>query len=420
MSVTMRGNRSAAPRPSVPGAVGVLGGGQLACMLADAAEGLGLPVTVLSDRHEPAARSRHPVIIGRTGDPATVARLATVARVIAWESENVDVGPVADAASCLGVAALPDPAVIADLQDKLRQKTLLAGLGIASAPFRACDHGAAPDRWAERTLAEFDGRCVFKWGRQGYDGRGVLVLRGAVGDVQRAVAFSREAHRRGVPLYAEALVPFAREVAIVAVRSVSGEFAAYPLVVSSQAGGVCDRVLGPATAFGVPAHVEAVARATARRIAKQLGLVGTFAVEFFELTSGALLVNEIAPRVHNSGHFTLDAAQTSQFENHWRALLGLPLGPTVSHRAFAMLNLLGPADADSASPPPPFPSLPPGAHLHWYGKDHVRPGRKMGHVNLAARDPETLVPLLAAVEHQRRAWAEACAAPSAASTAVAA
>ena len=397
-------------RPLPP--VGVLGGGQLGSMLADAAGRLGLDVTIaIDDPLAPAALGRHRLVVGPLGSSGTLAALARHARLVTWESENADLSHVPAAELAFGLGFAPGPAAMAVLQDKLRQKALLEELGIDSARYDGWDGRSPADGWLARVLETFGPRAVLKWARHGYDGRGVMVLRGAAADRAAALAFVRAAARRDVAVYAEAHVPFRRELSLVVTRTAHGTVAAYPLVISTQERGVCDRVIGPATAFGVPARFEAAACAIARRIGERLDLVGTYAVEFFEDRTDRLLVNEIAPRVHNTGHWTLDAGVTSQFENHWRALLGLRLGPTRPAGAFAMLNLLGPADVNEDATRLAPPTVSRGAHLHWYGKSRVRPGRKMGHVNLTAPDAETLRARLAEADRERQAWYRAISVP---------
>jgi len=259
-------------------------------------------------------------------------------------------------------------------------------------------------------LIEHDGECVFKWAQQGYDGKGSWISQSASSsspsNEAQAVAFCRSAIDRRLPLFVERKISFRRELALVACRSRRGEFAAYPLVVTEQKQGICHRVRGPAIAFGVSDTLERQARSFAQKVADSIPLEGVFAVEMFETDRGELLVNELAPRVHNSGHFTQDASRVSQFENHLRAVLGLSLGQTDSEPAFAMLNLLGPQGlpASGRETRPPLPFVGPRLHLHWYGKTVARPGRKMGHLNAVARQPGELPSLLLEMTDLEERW----------------
>jgi 5-(carboxyamino)imidazole ribonucleotide synthase len=255
-----------------------------------------------------------------------------------------------------------------------------------------------------RSAVEFPTGRVFKWARLGYDGKGVFLVQ--PGDTRSGAleSFFREAANRGVPIFCEERVEFKRELAMVAALSTQGEFKHWPLVVSDQSGGICRKVLGPATALGISQAAETYAREACEKLARAVGLVGVFAVEFFETATGELSVNEIAPRVHNTGHYTQDASRTSQFENHWRAVLGLPLGETTTSAGFVMINLIG----------PPGPArlvsretiAKPGAEgvLHWYKKKEIRTGRKMGHLNGRVEQVSELPALVKALEQQRLKW----------------
>lgn len=378
--------------------VGILGGGQLGCMLADAALALGLSPFILAPLDSPAAAIFPDRLIpwaasNAPEDDRALADLFARAKDIAFENEFLDCDQLERVASRAvperGVRFHPPLRAIRELQDKLRQKEILVDLGIPTAPFRRIEPGADTGMAVEGALAAYEGNAVFKWSRLGYDGKGVRLASDTPEGRDAATAFCRESLARDVPAYAEQKVDFRRELAIIACRSEAGEFDAYPLVVSEQENGICKRVLGPATALGVPARIEREARTHAQRLAEAMGLTGVFALELFETVEGELLVNEIAPRVHNSGHYTQDACRTSQFENHWRAILGpalgLCMGNTVPIGAFGMLNLLGPDSLDIEMPRSrsALPFASPGAplRLHWYGKASVRPRRKVGHVN---------------------------------------
>ncbi|HEU4406092.1 MAG TPA: ATP-grasp domain-containing protein [Polyangiaceae bacterium] len=400
---------STPPNPPPLGtAVGLLGGGQLARMLAQAALDLGLrPVVFADGADDPAAQVCRDVVEGKVADGAALRAFLERVSLVAFENEFVPSEALERAAEGLGVRFGPGLPVLGRLRDKLGQKAALAELGVPSAPFLEHVPGEPFGAWAERARGAFDGPgCVLKWSSYGYDGKGTLALDGEGPLPPGLGAFCEEAIARGARLFAEERVRFRREVALCALHSVAGEFGAYPLVVTRQERGICVEVRGPARALGLDASLEARAVDYARRLARGLGLVGAFAVEAFELASGELWVNEIAPRVHNSAHFTLDAAETSQFENHWRALLGLPLGSTRSAPAFAMRNLLGPEGVRGGARGAPRPPVAAGTHLHWYGKAELRPGRKLGHLNGVAASVDDLDALAASLDDACGRWAD--------------
>jgi 5-(carboxyamino)imidazole ribonucleotide synthase len=400
---------SSPPLSPPPGtAVGLLGGGQLARMLAQAALDLGLRPVVFAQRpDDPAAQVCRDVIEGDVGEGAALRSFLESVSLVAFENEFVPSETLERAAEGLPLRFGPGLGVLGRLRDKLGQKAALAELGVPSAPFVVYEPGDPLDAWVEHARGAFAGPgCVLKWSSYGYDGKGTLALDGTGPLPAGLRAFCDEAFARGARLFAEERVPFRREVALCAAHSIAGEFAAYPLVVTRQEHGICVEVRGPASALGLDPALEARAVDYARRLAAGLGLVGTFAIEAFELASGDLWVNEIAPRVHNSAHYTLDAAETSQFENHWRALLGLPLGSTQSAPGFAMRNLLGPEGVRAAARGLPLPPLGPNAHLHWYGKAELRPGRKLGHLNGVAASATAIDALAAALEAACGRWEE--------------
>lgn len=390
--------------------LGVLGGGQLARMLIEGARPLGSEIAIFAESADlPAGRLGSPVTVG-TIPPADapieafaplIAFLSKLDRV-AFENEFIDTRALRRAAQGVSVRFFPDLPAIEELSDKLRQKQLLQRLGIPSAPFQVVQ----PET-LDPVLASFGGEAVLKWSRMGYDGKGVKIARSDSPEGMReAREFCALGFARGAEIYAERRIDFRRELAIAAVRSVNGDFAAYPLVISEQEQGICDRVRGPARRLGVPEALEAEARAHSRNIAESLDIVGAFALELFETRDGKLLVNEIAPRVHNSAHYTQDASPVSQFENHWRAILGQPLGDTESAGTFAMLNLLGPPSISR----PDAPELRPRpatsrVKLHWYEKHDLRPLRKLGHLNgVAADSTPDLNTLCRELEATRTTW----------------
>ncbi len=361
-------------------------------MLIEAAHTLGLePWVLCENQNSPVALLTQNIIIGRASDPSALAEFFKHVDFVAFENEFVDCAVLAAASAGLGIRFAPSLAAITLLQDKLSQKTLLSKTAIATADFDVPEVGTDPTTWTAALLKRWPDGVVLKWSRLGYDGKGVLVLKEVTPRNSGTIKnFFSEAAKRGGTIYPEKRIAFKRELAMAAVRSADGNFVHYPLVISEQSHGICSRVFGPATQLGVAPALEVQAAQACRKLGDETGIIGTFAVEFFETESGELLVNEIAPRVHNSAHFTQDAADTSQFENHWRAVLGMPLGSTHTAPAFSMVNLLGPDDLSLDDPdlhalfPAILPPAPEGFRLHWYGKTEVRPGRKLGHLNSSA------------------------------------
>jgi 5-(carboxyamino)imidazole ribonucleotide synthase len=376
--------------------VGIIGGGQLARMLAESAHRLGLhPIVLAASSDDPAARLAPDALYGSWQDPVVLRRFFLQAPLVAFENEFVPCEALEQASAGLGTRFLPELGTLFQLQDKIRQKEILYRLGIPTSPYEVLPRDARPDEWVRAMYARFEGAVVFKWAQLGYDGKGTCITDHA----DEAARFCAEAAARGMRVFVERRVAFRRELAVVACHSTSGEFAAYPLVISQQANGICRLVSGPATALGVEGRLEPVAHGYARKLAEALPIHGTFAVELFETPEGELWVNELAPRVHNTGHYTQDAAATSQFENHWRAVLGLPLGDVATAPGFAMLNLLGPGE-----PPRLLPPLSSRVHLHWYGKRESRPGRKLGHLNGRAGSAAEVKGLVRELEACERIW----------------
>jgi 5-(carboxyamino)imidazole ribonucleotide synthase len=392
--------------------LGILGTGQLSLMLAEAGRRLGLNALALGPGADDPASQAAEVMAGRLDDEKALAGFFARARTIVFENEFVD----CDILERTGQGATFEPAllVIRELQDKIRQKKRLESLGIPSAAWFPRNEGESAQDFVARTKQRFPAGFVLKWARMGYDGKGVFISSDSGGSggsrgsaSPAAVAFVTEASRAGIPIFAEEKVAFRRELAMVFVYSTKGELANYPLVISTQAAGICRTVRGPATALGVAPKFESDACDAGAKLARGIGLHGAFALEFFETEAGELLVNEIAPRVHNSGHYTQDCSATSQFENHWRAVLGMPLGSTACSPAFAMVNLIGPPGVSLSVGPVVMEALEKssGAGVpHWYGKREIRPGRKMGHLNGSVEDAAKLPLLVNALEERRLKW----------------
>lgn len=343
------------------GVIGVLGGGQLGRMTACAAARLGYSVHAMTpDVSGPTAQVAAAVTPAWLDDAAAVRAFAEQVDVVTYESENIPIEAVRALATRVPVRPKPDALAVA--QDRLLEKRFVSGLGIGTARFAPVskDEDLAP------ALAEVGLPAVLKTNRLGYDGKGQRRV-----DAPDALAPAWQALGRA-PAILESFVDFAFEVSVVIARGLDGEEVAYPAVRNEHRNHVLHRTLAPADIGAATAHE---ARRIAETVAASLDLVGVLAVEMFVGVDGSLLVNELAPRPHNSGHWTLDAAPTCQFEQLVRAICGLPLGAVEPVRRAEMVNLLG-DDVDR------WPELvaEPGARVHLYGKRETRPGRKMGHV----------------------------------------
>ena len=355
--------------------VGILGGGQLARMMALSGAPLGLRVLVLDAAEDACAGQVAPMVLGGYADEAALADFASRIDVATFDFENVP----AESAHWLTarVPVFPNPRALATAQDRLAEKTLFRELGIPVPPFAAVDSRAQ----LQAAVAALGTPCILKTRRLGYDGKGQFRIR-TPDDVDAAWdALGAQAAKVGLIL--EAFVAFERELSVVAVRGRDGEFRAWPLTENWHVDGVLSASLAPASADDALCET---ALAHARRLADALDYVGVFALELF-CRDGALLANEMAPRVHNSGHWTIEGSETSQFQNHLRAVLGLPLGDTRMVGHACMLNWLGEL-------PDPAPVLrEAGGHWHDYGKS-PREGRKVGHATLRADSRQALADAL--------------------------
>ena len=348
--------------PLPPGStIGILGGGQLGRMLSQAAANLGFDVAIFTDEPDsPAGRVSACTVVGDYLDLAALADFARRVEVVTSEFENVP-AETAEALIQAGARVAPNPHALAVAQDRFDEKSYFASAGIATPPFAA----VASQAELEAALAEVGAPAILKTRRLGYDGRGQVRIESAA---DAAGAYDR----LGAPGVLEGFCAFEREVSIIAARAADGALAFYDLCENEHAGGVLSRTTLPARAG---AAVEAQAQAAARQVLEAFDYVGVLTIEFFVMAGGVLAANEMAPRVHNSGHWTIEGALTSQFEQHIRAVAGWPLGPTTRLAGIEMVNLIGDDVDDWAAL-----AADPNARLHLYGKRDTRTGRKMGHV----------------------------------------
>ena len=356
--------------------IGVIGGGQLARMMVPPAVHLGLDIRVLAEA-EGSSAALAATADGDYHDADVVLAFARDVDVVTFDHEHVP-QEVLRALVDAGVAVHPSPEALAVAQDKIVMRERLSALGLPVPAWAAVRDAAE--------LAAFldghGGRAVVKTPRGGYDGKGVRVVSAAD---QADDWFAVVAEGGDGALLVEELVEFRRELAQLVARRPSGQVAAWPLVETVQRDGVCAEVTAPAP--DSDGALAAEAEAIARTVAEDVGVTGVLAVELFETLDGRLLINELAMRPHNTGHWSIDGAVTSQFEQHLRAVLDLPLGDTAPHRPWSvMVNVLGgPAEGTMADRLPALMRDQPGAKVHDYGKD-PRPGRKVGHVTTTGAD----------------------------------
>ncbi|MWV50597.1 5-(carboxyamino)imidazole ribonucleotide synthase [Rathayibacter sp. VKM Ac-2803] len=360
----------------------MIGGGQLARMMIPAAVELGIEIAVLAEG-EGASAQLAATVVGDYRDEATVLAFAETVDVVTFDHEHVP-QPILRELVARGVAVHPGPDALLYAQDKLLMRRRLSDLGIP-----------VPD-WAEVSssdelaafLEDHGGRAVVKTARGGYDGKGVRVVHGAHEADDWFQALAEDG--RGGALLVEELVDFRRELAQLVARRPSGETILWPVVESVQRDGVCAEVFAPAPASA--GRVAAAAAEIAETIAERLGVTGVLAVELFETTDDRILVNELAMRPHNSGHWTMDGSTTSQFEQHLRAVLDLPLGATGCRDPWTvMVNVLGgPVGESLTDRYPRVLAQHPAVKVHNYGKE-PRPGRKVGHVNATGDELELVV-----------------------------
>jgi len=362
--------------------VAVIGGGQLARMMAEPAAALGIPLRLLAEADGVSAAQV--IVDHEVGDYTDLAALRAITAgctAVTFDHEHVPTEHL-HALAADGLAVHPGPDALVHAQDKGVMREALARLGVP------CPRNAIVADAAD--VAAFGFPCVLKTTRGGYDGKGVWFVAALdqAGEADCVEAFATAA-RTGVRILAEELVDFRRELSALVARSPSGQVAAWPVVASEQREGICREVIAPAPDLAPALAVQA--QQIAMTVAGELGVTGVLAVELFETTDGRVLVNELAMRPHNTGHWTQDGSVTSQFENHLRAVLDLPLGaPDARARWTVMVNILGGTGQGAASAPlyqgyPHAMARDPFLRVHLYGKE-LRPGRKVGHVNAYGDD----------------------------------
>jgi phosphoribosylaminoimidazole carboxylase PurK protein len=354
------------------GTIGIVGGGQLGRMLTLAAKPLGFDVVVLNPTpNSPAAQVGAKEIVADLYDTDALAQLAERVDFLTIEIEHLDAGTL-EKLEKLGKPVNPSPATIKIIQDKLLQKHLLKLAGIPTADFTEVNgHDDAV-----AALKAFGGKMLLKSRHGAYDGRGNRLI-AKPSELAEAFEYFGDS-----PLYAEAYVPFVKELAVDLARSTTGEIVLYPLVETVHKNNICVEVLAPAPVNGREAKN---ALKIAEQTAKLLKGAGVFAIEMFLTKGGKVLVNEIAPRVHNSGHYTIEATPTSQFEQHIRAISGLPLGKTdLTVPAAVMVNILGERDGPLELMGVEDVLALSDTHLHLYGKSPTKKARKMGHITVTA------------------------------------
>ncbi len=351
--------------------IGVLGAGQLGRMLALAGYPLGLEFRFFDTVQDSPAGQMAELVVGKYDDEKALAEFVKELDVITYEFENVPVDAVKFLQSFVPV--YPPPQALEMAQDRLHEKTFFNQLGIPTPEF--------VDVKKQEDLFEPEFPCVLKTRRMGYDGKGQAVLR------SRNDAEVAWKDMQGQDLILEGFIPFEREVSVIAVRSQKGDIKIYPLTENVHREGILRTSIAPVL---ISPEIQMQAESYIKKVLQALNYIGVLAIEFFVLNN-QLIANEMAPRVHNSGHWTIEGAETSQFENHIRAVAGLPLGEVTPRGFSAMLNLIGVK--------PDFEKILglPNTHLHWYGKS-VKPNRKVGHVTVRAESREEVLEGVARVE----------------------
>ncbi len=352
--------------------LGIVGGGQLGRMLTLDAKKLGFDVTVIDPTPaSPAGQVADRQTVAAYDDAAAIRELAASVDYMTFEIESAGAGVLEELAEA-GVAINPSPKTLGMIKDKLRQKRFLQGAGIPVADFAGVETIAE----VKKVAKEFGYPLLLKARFGAYDGRGNAIIKA---ESEITLAWERLGGRE---LYVERFVPFTKEVAVIIARSMAGDTAVYQVVETVHCNNICHSVYAPARVGAATAHA---ATRLANRVAQELSGAGVFAIEMFVTESGKVLVNEIAPRVHNSGHLTVEASTTPQFEQHVRAVTGLPLGATeLKVPAAVMINILGERSGVAEAQGLEQALAIPGVTVHLYGKAETRPERKMGHITAFA------------------------------------
>jgi len=362
--------------------IGIIGGGQLAWMMASAVQKLGIELIIQTPHPtDPAVEIATDTILAPIDDASATKKLAGRCDLITFENEFINLDALMPLAQ-QGVCFRPQLETLAPLLDKYHQRCYLQNIGLPQPDFMTLEGELGneklifpPSFVQQISLSELDFPLVLKARRHGYDGQGTFVIKNSsnLEETWQKLGYQ--------PVMLEKFIPFERELAVMAARSVTGEVVVYPVVETQQEEQVCRRVLVPAEISpGVVAEIEAIAYT----LLNNLQAIGIFGIELFLTSSNKVLVNEVSPRTHNSGHFTLDACETSQFEQQLRAVTGLPLGsPALRSPGAVMVNLLGYeySQDDYLDKRQKLANLP-HTFLHWYGKTESRPGRKLGHVTV--------------------------------------
>jgi 5-(carboxyamino)imidazole ribonucleotide synthase len=362
--------------------VGVIGGGQLAWMMSDSAKALGIELVIQTPHPtDPAVGIASETIFAAIDDATASAELASRCDVITFENEFINLEALIPLAQ-QGVCFRPRLEALAPLLDKYEQRCYLEDIGIPQPGFMVLEGEMGKEELIHAasfgqpmSLNELEFPLVLKARRHGYDGQGTFIIKdsSSLQEIWKKLKYK--------PVMLEKFVPFERELAVMAARSITGDVVVYQVVETQQEEQVCRRVIVPAQ---VSAEVVAQVDAIARTLLNSLQVVGVFGIELFLSSDGKALVNEVSPRTHNSGHYTLDASETSQFEQQLRAVTGLPLGsPALKCNSAVMVNLLGYeySQNDYLEKRQKIATLP-GTFVHWYGKSESRPGRKLGHVTV--------------------------------------
>ncbi len=383
--------------------LGIFGAGQLAQMLIENSPYSDLEISAFTEDLECPAKyaTNSQLFKGSINDAESLRRFFSRNQFLTFENEFVDIDAIAKIKTEFPrVYILPTIPTMEVTQNKLAQKFLFQKLNLPTARFKAFDPQIDElPTWTRSLMIEpfeksnrpsqnsFMAGFVIKKAFGGYDGKGNFVCK-TLGDLERSQSFCEKALADGSTIYAEELIPFKKELAQIYTRSMNGDFVCYPLVISEQEESVCRLVYGPATEFEVPKEIEAKASQIGKKIAEELNFVGTFAIEYFYYND-SLLINEMAPRVHNSGHYTLDAAPVNQFENHIHAILGAKLKQPSTYPFFAMRNILGPKTLPKQNTDKitfankvfeKFKKTE-DVKVYWYHKKETSKYRKLGHIN---------------------------------------